>query len=189
MAASAGVLAATIIGVGLLTPGYRPLTDAVSRLGESDEPFAAIWRSGFVVYGLLVIAGSTALGTYSPSRRRLLARLIGGFGATAIVAGLAPKDAPDAAHTLTSQVHVAATILGGTALLTAMALVARSAPKRGDRVTAAAIAIFSTIGVMVFPATWGTPLYGFIELGLLTFAATWLTILALRIAWNASLTR
>jgi hypothetical membrane protein len=176
--ASAGTFVATIVGVGLITPGYRPWADAVSRLGSYDEPYALLWRAGFMLFGLLVVAGSAPLGPRVPGRERLLARLVGGFGAAAVVAGLAPKDPPGAVHTLVSQIHVASTLVGGSMLLTAMALVAQYAPRRTDRLTATRVLALTVLAVVVFPFTWGTPVYGVIELLMLTLAVAWLVTLA-----------
>jgi hypothetical membrane protein len=177
---SAVVLAATVVVVGALTPGYRPWTDAVSRLGSHDEPHALFVRLGFMVYGLLIIAGAAPMAARVPTRTRLLAFLLGGYGAAAIVAGLAPKDPPAATHTFTSQVHVASTILGGAMLLFAIALVHRYAAKAADRRNATVIGALMVLAIAVFPFTWGTPAYGAIEISLLTSATGWLVALAAR---------
>ena len=182
--ASAGALWTTIIVVGALTPGYRPLADAVSRLGSPDEPHALLTRAGFVLYGLLVVAGASALGESAPGRERVLASLIVVFGAAAVVSGLAPKDPPRRAHTLTSQIHIDATIVGGAALLAAMALVARCARCRTDRRIACSVGALTSLIVVVFPFTWGSPVYGLLELLLLALAVAWLVTLAFR-AFNS----
>jgi hypothetical membrane protein len=178
--ASAGALWTTIVCAAAITPGYRPFTDAVSRLGSPDEPHALLARAGFVLFGLLVVAGAGALGEHAPGKERVLAWLIGGFGAAAIMAGLASKDPPGSPHTFMSQIHVASTIVGGAALLAAMALVARHAPRRSDRRTSSTVAALTTIGVVVFPFTWGSTAYGLVELLLLALAVAWLVALALR---------
>ena len=179
--ASAGVLAATIVVTGLLTPGYRPLVDAVSRLGSRDEPHASLLRVGLVLYGMLVVAGAGALGRSLPGRERVLAFLVGGFGVASIVAGLAPKDPPGSTtHTLISRIHVDADIVGGAMLIAAMALVARCAHTRADRASALAVGVFTLSGVVVFPFTWGAAPYGLIELTLLATASVWLAGLATR---------
>jgi hypothetical membrane protein len=177
--ASAGVLAATIVVAGALTPGYRPLVDAVSRLGSHDEPHAALLRFGLVLYGTFVLVGAGALGTVVPGRERVLAFTIGGFGVASIVAGLAPKDPPGSIHTLISRIHVDADIVGGAMLLAAMALVARCARLRVDRRAASFVLVFTTLGVVAFPFTWGAAPYGLIEIALLAIASTWLVTLAL----------
>lgn len=178
--ASAGAIGMTVLVVGALTPGYRPLADAVSRLASHDEPYALLARAGLVLYGLLVIAGAGPLGEHAPGKERLLAFLIGGYGAAAVVAGLAQKDPPKSAHSFTSQIHVASTLIGGAMLLAAMALVARYAPDRPDRRTATTIGALTTLGVVIFPFTWGSPIYGLVELLLLFLAVAWLVVLASR---------
>ena len=122
------VLAATIIVVGAMTPGYRPWADAVSRLASRDEPRRLLARAGLVSYGVLVVVGAGPLADREPQHRKPLAWLIVGFGRAGVVAGLVPKDPPWTPHTFTSSVHVASTIVGGAMLLAAMALVARFAP-------------------------------------------------------------
>jgi hypothetical membrane protein len=178
--ASSAVLTATVVAAGLVTPGYRPLVDAVSRLGSSDEPHASILRTGLVLYGALVLAGAGALGRVVPGRKRLLACLIGTFGVASVVAGLAPKDPPGSTHTLISRMHVDADIVGGAMLVAAMVLVARSARLPADRRTAWLALTLTTLGVIAFPFTWGAAPYGLIELLLLAIASTWLVALALR---------
>jgi hypothetical protein len=178
--AAAAVLAATIIVVGAMTSGYRPWADAVSRLASRDEPHRLVARAGLVLYGALVLIGAGPLAERDPAHQRLLAWLIGGFGVAGVVAGLAPKDPPRAPHTLISHVHVASTIVGGAMLLGAMAVVARFAPSRCDRRTAAGIGGVTTLGVVIFPFTWGSRIYGVLEISLLALATAWLVILAMR---------
>jgi hypothetical membrane protein len=178
--ASAVVLATTIVVVGSLTPGYRPFVDAVSRLGSHDEPHASLMRAGLVLYGLLIMAGAGALADLVAAPRRLLSLMIGGYGAAAIVAGLAPKDPPGSVHTPASRVHVDADLVGGALLLAAMALVARCARMRADRASALVAGALTLVGVIAFPFTWGAAPYGLIELLLLALASTWLVTLAAR---------
>ena len=179
--ASAVVLATTVITVGSVTPGYRPLADAVSRLGSHDEPHAVFIRIGFVAYGLLVLAGAGPLGAHLPGRERVLAVLIGGYGGAAVIAGLAPKDPPRSRHTMVSHVHVDATLVGGAMLIVAMALVARYAPLSADRITATVVGALTTTGVVIFPFMWGSSIYGLIEIALLTMATLWLVVLSVRL--------
>ena len=178
--ASAAVLTTTVVVAGIVTPGYRPLVDAVSRLGSSDEPHASILRTGLVLYGALVLAGAGALGRVVPGRERIVACLIGTFGVASVVASLAPKDPPGSTHTLVSRIHVDADIVGGAMLLAAMMLVARYARLRADRRTASIALTLTTLGVIAFPFTWGAAPYGLVELLLLATASTWLVALALR---------
>jgi hypothetical membrane protein len=182
--ASAVVLTATIAVVGATTPGYRPWADAVSRLASRDEPHASLMRIGFVVYGVLVVVGARALGDLVPVKARLLGWLIAGYGFAAVVAGVAQKDPPGGPHTATSQIHVASTLVGGAALLAAMAVTARCAFRRADRNTAAIVGVTTMLGVVIFPFTWGSPIYGAIEIFLLGAATLWLATLA-RTALNA----
>jgi MFS family permease len=132
----------------------------------------------FVLYGILVLVGAGPLGDAAPPRRRLLGAAVAGYALAAVVVGLAPKDPPDVEVTVTSQIHVAATIVGGGLILLAMVLVATGAPRRVDRVLAGAVAIFTAVSVVVFRFTWGASFYGLVERCILAPTAIWLAVLA-----------
>ncbi len=179
--AAAGPLITSVVVIGATTPGYRPWADAVSRLASTDEPHSLLMRIGLVLYGVFVVAGAAALGTHAPGRERLLSLLIGGYGLAAVVAGPAPKDPPRSPHTLASRLHIDATLVGGALFFAAVALVARSSPDPVDRRIATTVGALTAIAVAVFPFTWGTPVYGLIEIFLLTAATAWFVVLANRI--------
>jgi hypothetical membrane protein len=176
--AALAVLVSTIVVVGLMTPGYRIWSDAVSRLGARDEPHRLLARAGLVCYGVLIVIGAHALGDRLPQYRRLLTRLVAGYGIAAIVAGIAPKDPPRTPHTPTSHVHVVATLVGGALLLSAMLLVLRRTHDEVTRRRAFVAFSASVVGVCVFPFTWGSPVYGVIEIALLLTGTIWLVDLA-----------
>lgn len=180
--ASGLVLVTTVVLVGQLTPGYSPFTETVSRLASPGQPFAAVARIGFVLYGVLVIAGAGPLGDHLPGRERVLGGLIGVFGAAAVTAGIAPKDGPLAGHTAASRIHVVAAIIGGAAILLAMACVAFYAARDTARHTAALFALVTGIAVIVFKLTWGSQLYGFAERILLASPMLWLVTLAVQLS-------
>ena len=174
------VLATTLTVIGTATPDYRPWADAFSRLASYDEPYPVLTRAGFVVYGLLVVAGAGPLDGRVLHRPKLLSRFVAGYGAAAAVAGIAPKDPPRTPHTLTSTVHVASTIVGGAVLLAAMAWVALRAFDRADRRVAATALVVTAGAAAVFPFTWGSAIYGIVEWLMLARASLWLAQLALR---------
>jgi hypothetical membrane protein len=176
---STAVIALTVFAVGAATPGYSPWSDTVSRLGSPGQPHAMLARAGFIAYGLLVMCGAMSLGRRAPGRENLFSALLAGYGAMGVVAGLAPKDMPHTRHTTASQVHVAATIVGGGLLLLAMALVAQRAPTRTDRTVAMGAASIIVLTALIFRFTWGSSIYGLVERVLLATAAFWLTALAL----------
>jgi hypothetical membrane protein len=164
------VLGLTLVVIGTATPGYRPWADAFSRLGSYDEPHAVLARAGIVVYGLLVGIGAGPLGGRVPRRTaRLLAFVVAGYGVAAVVAGIAPKDPPGTPHTATSQIHVAA-----------MLLVAVDAVDPAERRVAVAVFVVTACAAVAFPFTWGTEIYGVVELLMLATASLWLAELALR---------
>lgn len=125
--AGARVLVVAVVLAGALTPGYSPWSDTVSRLGSSGQPYAFATRAAFVVYGLLTAVGAAAVARGAAVRWSV--RL---YCAAAVVAGVAPKDAPGVPHTVASQVHVGATLLGGGAVMLAMAVVTRGGARRAE---------------------------------------------------------
>lgn len=167
---SVAALVTTIVVVGALTPGYSQSSDTVSRLASPGQPFALVASAGFILYGLLVLAGALTFGD------RLVGRLVAVYGAAAVVAGLAPKDPPDGVPTLASQVHVDATIVGGVAIIAAMAIVAmRSRRVRSSRLSAACCLLTCSLAI-AFRFAWGSPIYGLIERAMLAVAMVWLLI-------------
>ena len=164
------VLALTVVVVAALTPGYSHASDTVSRLGSPGQPLALVARAGFVIYGVLVVIGMSAV------RPRLVSALASIYGVAAIVAGLAPKDAADSGHhTLASQVHVDATIVGGIAIIGAMVVVASCAPRMIDRRISTVVAVLACLGAIAFRLTWGWPIYGLVERALLVLSTGWLS--------------
>lgn len=107
--------------------------------------------------------GATPLGDHAPGGERAVAGLIAVYGATAAVAGIAPKDLPFARHTLASQFHVAATVVGGAAVIAAMVVVALRSPSPAARRASVVAAVLATVTTIVFRFSWGSPLYGLVE--------------------------
>jgi hypothetical protein len=103
------------------------------------------------------------------------------YACAGVVAGLAPKDPDGVPVTTASQVHVAATIVGGAAIVIAMVLVARWGRRRPDRVVAGVAAGCIVAGSVVFRQTWGWAYYGVVERGLLAVAFAWVAVLCLRL--------
>ena len=52
---------AVIIIVGLLTPGYDPISSTISQMGTPDKPYAFLLNGGYFIYGLLIIAAAYGL--------------------------------------------------------------------------------------------------------------------------------
>jgi len=179
--ASSGLLVLLVVVVGLWTPHYDQLAYTVSRLGSPGEPHAVIARVGFVLYGLLVIAGAGPLAGYGGRLAPWFARLVAVYGAAGLVVGLAPKDLPGTPTTTTGSIHVAATVVGGAAILAAMVVVAWRAPCHRDRRTARMVAPVTAVSAVVFPLTWGTAIYGLVERVLIGSVTIWLTVLAVQL--------
>jgi hypothetical protein len=178
VAASVALFALAVVVLGALTPGYDQWSDTVSRLGSPGERWALATRLVFMIYGLLIITGA---GTLRPSvgrHGRMLVLLLGLYGVTSIVAGLAPKDQPGAPHTATSQVHVASTVAGGALAIAAMMLVARYGLTRRARRAAIVMVALTGLAAAVFRFTWGTPVYGLLERLVLGLGMGWVSALA-----------
>ena len=174
------MFALAVIVIGSLTPGYDQWSDAVSRLASPGEPWALAARAAFAAYGLLVVAGASALRQYAGHQRHKLARCLTLYAVACVVAGLAPKDQPGTAHTVVSQVHVAAAALAGALAIGAMTLVSRCSPTRATRRAAAAMALLTGLAAAIFKYTWGTQLYGISERVLLGLSMRWISALAAR---------
>ncbi|MCA1841889.1 MAG: DUF998 domain-containing protein [Actinobacteria bacterium] len=177
LVASAPALAVAVIAAAIHTPSYSPWRDTVSRLGSPGQPWAALVRVAFVGYGLLVLVGSRVLG----QRRQLSSRFVAAvrtYAICAVIAGMAPKDLPHAPHTTTSQIHVVATLIGGAAIISAMALAAVRDESRRLRRLSAGAAVVTVAAAVAFRFTWGSRYYGAIERVLLAPAMTWLSVLA-----------
>ncbi len=179
-AASAAVFALAVIVIGSLTPGYDQWSDAVSRLASPGEPWALAARAAFAAYGLLVVAGASTLRQYAGHYRHKLARCLTLYGVACVVAGVAPKDQPGTAHTVVSQVHVAAAVLAGALAIGAMTLVSRCGPTRATRRAAAAMALLTGLAAVILKYTWGTQVYGISERVLLGLGMCWISALATR---------
>lgn len=178
VAASAGVFAVAVVVIGSLTPGYLQQADAVSQLASPGERWALAARAAFAAYGLLVIAGASTLRYCSGRHGHALTLCLTLYGVACIIAGIAPKDQPGAAHTAMSQAHVAAAILAGALAIGAMTLVSRYGQTRGTRRAAAAMALLTGLAAIIFKYAWGTQLYGISERVLLGLGMWWISLLA-----------
>jgi hypothetical protein len=181
LAALAGAAPFLVLAVAcatVATPGYDTWRDTVSRLASPGQPFALFTRLAFVGYGVAVLAGAQCV---ADARRSpaLFAWLLRVYGIAAVVAGVAPKDMPGAPHTAASELHVVATVVGGSAIVGAMLLTAASADTslRLRRLSIAAAA--ATVGAAItFRFTWGTDFYGGVERAVLLPPLAWLSATA-----------
>lgn len=60
-AAPVSFISAWVMG-GARTPGYSPVTDAISRIAAIGAPERALMTGGFVAYGALALVGASGLG-------------------------------------------------------------------------------------------------------------------------------
>lgn len=180
---SAPVLAATVIVAAALTPGYSHMVETVSRLGSPGQPYAMIERAGVALYGILVVAGAGILEgrvRCVGARSRLVVALVRAYGATAILSGVFPKDAPSGAHTPSSAIHVYATIVGGCAIVAAMLAVSRWAWSPVERRWSVIVGIAAAIAGLTFTAPVAVAFEGVLQRVALSLASLWIAAMALR---------
>ena len=174
------VLTLTVFVVGACTPDYSQSADTVSLLASPGQPLANVVRAAIILYGISIIAATCAIGDVVRAPR--LARgLVAAYGAAAVFAGLVAKDASDA-HAAASQLHVAATIVGGAALIGAMATAALTSDSARVRALSGWSVALSVAGTAAFRLLWGSPFYGLIEKALIALATLWCAGCATRAA-------
>ena len=178
------VLGVGSVAVGAATPGYRPLADTVSQLGSPGAPHSGIISAVFLCYGALVMIGAGVLGDVAEAASRWVGAAVALYATAGVVTGLAPKDPPGTHHTFVSEVHVAATVVGGGAILSAMCLVGVWGRSRSTRRTAFVVGASTAVLALIFPFAWGSSVYGLIERLLLALAGCWLAGLALLLLWT-----
>lgn len=138
IAGSAGFTLAWI-GLGAAWPGYDPRTGYISALAASDAPHAGAMVAAFLALGVLMLIFAAGLGRAlgDGAAARGAALLIGIFGATSPVSGLARCDPGCGGVSLANQVHTVSTHIGlGALLLATLVLplaVARDRRWRGFR--------------------------------------------------------
>lgn len=178
--AATGLLVVAVVVLGSLTPGYSHGADTISLLGSPGQPYATAANAVFVAYGTLVMVAAGLLDGVAPARGRLVSGLLAAYGAAGVVAGLAPKPAPGAPATMAGEVHVVATVLGGAAVIAAMALTAWRAPTRAERHTRTAVVVVCLGAALGFRLSWGTPVHGLLERILVGMTACHVGVLARR---------
>lgn len=175
--ASGPALVVAVVIAATNTPGYSSMRDTVSRLGSPGQPWAPFVRISFVLYGLVVLLGAGAL-----ARTRVVALVstvaLQAYAVAAVIAGIAPKDMPGAPHTSASRIHVLATIIGGVAVIAAMAIRVAADDSPSLRWLSAAAALLTVVATIAFRFTWGSRYYGAIECALLLPPVAWVSTVA-----------
>lgn len=178
--------------LGLLHPGYSPVTQQISDL--TAGPYGWAQQANFVVFGLLLLAFATGLQLgVRPARAGVLGPLIlGGNGVGLVLAGGFPlrQDAtghvydPVGVHSVNGAIFFVSV---GVALV-ALALRLRGDPRWRDRapytfVTGIALLVgFVAVGTLMRPG--GAPLHQWLGLGQRLLVAVWLAcivVLAVRL--------
>jgi len=163
---------------GMATEGYDPRAETVSRLASPGQPLAMLVATSFVLYGLLVVVGALPLAARFAPGSRCAGPLVAVYGLAGVVCGLAPKDLPGAPPTTASTVHVLATVVGGAAIVGAMAIAGWPSIRPTEQRLARVALVVTLISAVAFRATWGTPVYGAIERVVLGAPLVWLTVVA-----------
>jgi hypothetical membrane protein len=168
--------------LGLLHPGYSPVTQQVSDL--TAGPYGWAQQANFVVFGLLLLAFAVGLQLgLQPTRASVLGPLLlGGNGVGLVLAGAFPlrQDAtgrvydPVGVHSVNGAIFFASI---GIALV-ALALRLRADPRWRDLapstlVTGIALLVgFVAVGTLLRPG--GAPLHHWLGLGQRLLVAAWL---------------
>lgn len=126
---------------GVRMPDYSPVHDAISRLAAVGSPERALMTTGFVVYGVAVMAGALAVRS-SIVGRAWPAVLVNGL-ATLAVAAL-PLDV----SATSDQAHGAAATVGYVSLALVPALAAGPLSQAGHR-RAAIASVAASVGIGV----------------------------------------
>ena len=172
------LLVVTTVVAGVATAGYDPRAETVSRLASPGQPLAGPVAASFVLYGILVVAAATPLAARFAPGSRWAGPLVALYGIAGVLCGLAPKDLPDAPPTTASSVHVLATVVGGAAVVAAMAIAGWRSVRPAEQSAARVALVVTLISAAAFRATWGTPVYGAIERIVLGAPLVWLTVVA-----------
>lgn len=162
----ASFVVAWVMG-GDRTPGYSPVSDAISRIAVLGAPERVLMTGGFVIYGASVLAGSVAV------RGSVLARVAPAAAVNALatwaVAALPLERSPagDTAH------GVAAT-LGYVSLAAIPALAAGPLAEAGHRGAARTSVVTSVIIGICLVATTVADAKGLAQRSGLTVGDVWL---------------
>jgi hypothetical membrane protein len=87
-----------------LDPQYSHSRQYISELGSVGRPYAAVFNTWCVVYGILFAGFAVAVGRTLNSRAVTIALLV--IAATSVVGGFFPCDAGCACQTSTARVHM-----------------------------------------------------------------------------------
>lgn len=132
--------------LGFLTPGYSPVADYISTLGEVGAPYAIVQQLNFLVLGGSILALALGLYRFIPAegRPRLGIVLLGTLGVGIILAGVFPQNSADPAS-MTNLIHETVAIGGFIAGIVGITLLGRQL----DRDERWARHRFTTLGTFI----------------------------------------
>lgn len=112
--------------LGYLTPGYSPVGDYISTLGEVGAPYESVQRLNFVLLGGSILAAAVGLHRFTRAHERPLLGtvLLGMLGVGAILAGVFPQNSADPGST-TNIIHESVAIGGFVAGIAGISLLCR----------------------------------------------------------------
>jgi hypothetical protein len=176
-AAPVSFISAWAVG-GARTPGYSPVTDAISRIAAIGAPERVLMTGGFVAYGALALVGASGLGA-SVVRRIAPVLVINAVSTWAVAAlPLERSAAGDTAHAVAAGI--------GYVSLAAIPAIAAGPLARSGRRPAAALSVAAAVVVGgCLAATLAADQSGLAQRVGLTTGDVWLIAASLAIAIGA----
>jgi hypothetical protein len=166
---------------GARTPGYEPLSDAISRTAANGAPQRHVMTSGFLVYAVGSAVGSVALRRTLPGPAWIASAVNGAATVGVALTPLEHSSALDAAHAVTATT-------GYVSLALTPLLAARPLAEAGHRRAAVASVATGAIVGACLAATAFTEDSGLPQRLGLTTGDAWLiaTGLAILTGWTAT---
>lgn len=166
---------------GARTPGYDPLSDAISRTAANGAPQRHVMTTGFLLYAAGSVAGSLALRRAIPGPAWIASAVNGAATVGVALTPLEHSSALDAAHAVTATT-------GYVSLALTPLLAARPLAETGHRRAAAASAATGAVVAVCLAATAATEDSGLPQRLGLTTGDAWLiaTGIAILTGWTAT---
>ncbi len=176
-AAPVSFVSAWLVG-GARTPGYSPVTDAISRIAAIGAPQRSLMTGGFVAYGALALAGASGL---SGSVVRRIAPVLALNAVSTWAVAALPLERSTGGDTA----HAVAAGIGYVSLAVIPALAAGPLARSGRwRAAVASVATTAVVGACL-AATLATDQSGLAQRVGLTTGDVWLVATSLAVASGA----
>jgi hypothetical membrane protein len=138
-------------GLAAIDPEYSHSQQYISELGATGRPYAAVFNTWCVVYGILIAGFAVTLGRGLDSRPALIAFLV--IAATSAVSGIFPCDPGCACQTSTAKVHMLIGYVSLPAIIVAQ-LIAWSAMKGQEAWHRYRLFTFASVILLMAGTNW-----------------------------------